>query len=292
MQFRLKKFEEVVSVKRLANIHYFEFSRKFHGRPDSHPFRELVYIDSGSIMIHADHYTGRMQEKQMIIHEAGESHYLRCVEDSTPNVIVIGFECSCPELDVFSQAPTTLPPGLIHLLTEVVKAGRAVFLPPYDVPYDADMKKRKNYQFGADQMIRLYLELFLVQLIRRWSGDNPASGDAPVEETENLLEIRKYIDDNYCTNIRLNELCVLFRTNKTSLCSHFKEAYGMTVLEYINKLRIRKAKILLREDRKNVTQIAAELGFNTVHYFSQTFKKHTHMTPTEYRASIKSHFDN
>lgn len=292
MQFNLKDFEEVVSVERLANIHYFEFSQKFHGRPDCHPFRELVYIDNGNIMIHADHYTGMLQEKQMIIHEGGESHYLRCDESTPPNVIVIGFACNCPELDYFSYNPVTLTPALIHLLTEVVKAGRAVFLPPYDIPYDEDMKKRESYLFGADQMIRLYLELFLIQLIRRWSVDGPKPVNALVEETDSLLEIRRYIDENYCTNIRLNELCVLFRTNKTSLCSHFKEAYGMTILEYINKLRIRKAKILLREDRKNVTQIAAELGFNTVHYFSQTFKKHAHLTPTEYRASIKAHFDN
>lgn len=292
MQFILKSFEEVVSVKRLANIHYFEFSQKFHGRPDRHPFRELVYVDNGSVMVHADGYTGMMQEKQMIIHEAGESHYLRCVESSTPNVIVIGFECTCPELDRFSDSPVTLPPALIYLLTEVVKNGRSVFQPPYDVPYAENMKKRETFPFGADQLIRLYLEMFLIQLIRRGTTEETELVNASLQSAENLLEIRQYIDANYCTNIRLGELCVLFRTNKTTLCSRFKEAYGVTIMEYVNNLRIRKAKILLREDRKNVTQIAVELGFNTVHYFSQIFKAHTHLTPTEYRASIKAQFEN
>jgi len=291
MQFKLKRFDEVMTVKGLANLHYFEFSNEFHGRTDNHPFRELVFIDNGSIFIHSDHYSGPMTKNQIIIHQANENHYLTCHESDPPNVIVIGFACDCEALNSFSTAPVTLSTPLVHMLTEVVKEGRSVFLPPYDIPYDEDMKKRTNYAFGADQMIRLRLELFLISLVRSYAANELAAADSDYRESENLREIRQYIDTNYSTNIRLEELCVLFHTNKTSLCSNFRAAYGMTILDYINKQRIRKAKILLREGKANVTQIAARTGFNTVHYFSKVFKKYERMTPTEYRLSIKAHFD-
>ena len=291
MQFKLKSFEEVMTVTGLANVHYFEFSNQFHGRTDNHPFRELVFIDNGSIFIHSDHYNGPMSKNQIIIHQANENHFLTCHESAPPNVIVIGFACACEALDRFSFAPVTLSTPLVRMLTEVVKEGRAVFLPPYDIPYDEDMKKRTNYAFGADQMIRLRLELFLINLVRSHTAKERTAADADYRETDSLREIRQYIDTNYSTNIRLEELCVLFHTNKTSLCGNFRAVYGITILDYINKLRIRRAKILLREGKENVTQIAAMTGFNTVHYFSKVFKQYERMPPTEYRRSIKARFD-
>lgn len=291
MPFKLNGFQEVMTVSRLANLHYFEFSRQFHGKTDNHPFRELVFIDNGSIAIHSDHYNGPMSKNQLIIHQPNENHFLTCSESEPPNVIVIGFECDCEALDAFSFSPVTLSTPLIHMLTEVVKEGRTVFLPPYDIPYDEDMKKRTDYPFGADQMIRLRLELFLISLVRSRGTGGSVAVDSSMQESDNLRDIRQYIDTNCCTNIRLDELCVLFHTNKTSLCGSFRASYGTTIGDYINQLRIRKAKILLREDKENVTQIAAKTGFNTVHYFSKVFKKFERMTPTEYRLSIKAHLD-
>ena len=291
MPFKLKSFQEVMTVSRLANLHYFEFSKQFHGKPDNHPFRELVFIDNGTISIHSDHYNGPLSKNQLILHQPNENHFLTCHESEPPNVIVIGFECDCAALDVFAYSPITLSTPLIHMLTEVVKEGRTVFLPPYDIPYDEDMKKRTDYPFGADQMIRLRLELFLISLVRSRGMGNPASVDSGAQEPDSLRDIRQYIDTNCCTNIRLDELCVLFHTNKTSLCGSFRASYGITIGDYINQLRIRKAKILLREGRENVTQIAAVTGFNTVHYFSKVFKKFERMTPTEYRQSIKAQLE-
>jgi len=48
------------------------------------------------------------------------------------------------------------------------------------------------------------------------------------------------------------------------------------------KLKIEHAKILLRESEKNITEISEMLGFQTIHYFSRFFKKHTGGCPREY----------
>ena len=292
MQYVLKDFQEAVNVTRLANIHYFEFSKRFHGRPDSHPFRELVYIDNGRITVESDHYTGELCKDQVIIHKPNENHYLVCTDAKPPNVVVIGFECDCPELDQFAYAPTTLSQSMRLQLSEIIKEGNTVFILPHNIPYQEDMKKRSSFPFGADQMIRLQLELLLIRLIRSKTPEMPVvsqgSGDAPTY----LQDIRQYIDENFCQNIRLEDLCVLFTTNRTTLCNQFRDAYGVTIIDYINQLRIRKAKSLLREEKHNATQIAFELGFNSLHYFSQTFKKYEGITPTEYRATIKARFEN
>ncbi len=51
----------------------------------------------------------------------------------------------CPQLDVFSEIPVTLNSEQQKLLTEVIREGRNVFLPPYDIPNQKYMKKRKEY---------------------------------------------------------------------------------------------------------------------------------------------------
>lgn len=292
MQYVLKDFQEAVNVTRLANIHYFEFSKRFHGKPDCHPFRELVYIDNGRITVVSDHYNGDLCKDQIIIHKPGENHYLVCTDAKAPNVVVIGFECDCPELDQFAYTPTALSQPMRLQLSEIIKEGNTVFALPYNLPYQEDMKKRSSFPFGADQMIRLQLELLLIRLIRSKSSETPivtqVFGDAPTY----LEEIRHYIDENFCQNIRLDDLCVLFTTNRTTLCNQFRDVYGVTIIDYINQLRIRKAKALLREEKHNATQIAFQLGFSSLHYFSQTFKKYEGITPTEYRATIKARFEN
>lgn len=285
MEFKLKKFKQVINVTRIANIHYFEFTKKYHTFKDKHAFRELVYVDSGFIDIDAENYSGILEKNQIIIHKSEETHSLNCVGENAPNVIIIGFECNASELDAFSLKPYTLTPECQKLLTDVIKEGRKVFAAPYDVPYVKDMKKRKDYQFGADQMMKLKLETFFIELVRSLE-DN-------ISHIENqndfkTKEIYSYIVDNYKEKITLDELCFLYGTNKTTLCSSFKNIYGDTIVNFINKKRIKETKKLLRDGRYNLTQISDMVGFSSIHYFSRIFKQYEGISPKEYVNTIKA----
>lgn len=286
MNYKMKRFERALSVESIANIHYFEFMREYHTVFDCHPFRELIYVDSGYIEVKAEGYEGALKNGQVLIHKENEYHSIICPEDNAPNVIIIGFACKAKELDRFSLSATELTAEQRKILTEVLSEGRQVFLPPYDVPNLSDMKKRSEYPYGADQMIKLKLEEFLIKLIRTTEpkcADSVAAGG----ETK-MQEVRRYIDEHFREYIRLDDLCLRYRTNKTTLCASFKEENGMTVIGYINHLRIKESKKLLREGNYNLTQISSMVGFSTVHYFSRTFKQHEKHSPTEYMKSIKS----
>ena len=132
MQFKLQSFDTPLTVSRIANIHYFEFTNKYHTRKDKHEFRELVYVDNSSVFVDSEHYYGELKKNQLIIHQASEVHSLTCPEDEPANVIIIGFECKEEILDRFSDNPVTLTADLQKALTEIIKEGRSVFLPPYD----------------------------------------------------------------------------------------------------------------------------------------------------------------
>lgn len=275
-----------MAVNRIANIHYFEFTREFHTKKDTHEFRELIYVDSGYIEVEAEEYVGTIKEGELIIHRENETHSISCPLDDAPNVIIIGFECKSPHLDQFAYSPAVLSAELQRLLTDIIKEGRNVFMPPYDVPNLKDMKKRRDYPFGADQLIQIKLEAFLIELVR--SRDTAESVDSVAVGDAKMQEVLHYIEENYKEKISLDELCFLYGTNKTSLCNGFRESYGCTIINYINKLKIREAKRMLREGKYNLTQISSAVGFSSIHYFSRIFKQYENQSPSSYINSIKS----
>ena len=295
MEFVLKKFKEELIVEQLANIHYFEFTPSYHTAGDRHEFCELLYVDRGSIRIVSDHYTGDLCKNQLILHGENQRHALVCDENIAPNIIIIGFECHSKLIDRLTYSPLLLSDELQVMLAEIIKEARLVYMPPYDVPNAKDMKKRADFPLGADQLIKDYLQIFLLKCLRLQGTmeevPSPNAEDGSASELPQIYEIKRYIDDNYCHKINVEELCFLFHTNKTSLSREFKLLFGTTIIDYVNTLRIKHAKSMLREGGHTLTEISDELGLSSVHYLSALFKKYVHTTPTEYLHSIKKNLE-
>ncbi len=288
MDFKLQKCKIQMNVTRIANIHYFEFTNEYHTEIDAHNFCELIYVDKGTLSVRADNFCGDLLVNQLIIHRPDEVHSLSTSDAVAPNVIIIGFECESDALIPFSKAPVTLSTEHAKALARVMAEGMSIYEPPYDIPNTTYMKKRKDFPFGADQMIKIGLESFLITLVRDFCQSEKTA--EPVHDTSlgNIQAIHQYITENYNTKISLDNLCFLFGTNKTTLCKSFRQEYGTTILNYINSLKVREAKALLRKNQLSATQIAETLGYESIHYFCRQFKKATGQSPTEYTKSIKS----
>ena len=280
MKYVSKKLSESISVTGIVNLHFFEFDNEFITEGERHPFYELVYVNSGKLYISSEDYTGCLAREQMIIHRAGDEHSLRCGSDDEPTVIIIGFECTSGDIDIFSKAPTLLDDAEIKKLAEIVKEGRNVFMPPYNTPV-YDMKKRRDQPFGSEQVLKILLEYFLLQLVRKYRyNENPdEAGDAPSA----INEVIKYVSDNYLEKITIDELAFLFRTNRATLCKEFKRTTGKTLVEFINDKKFEKAKRKILSSDATFTKIAEEMNFESIHYFTRFFKKMSGMTPKEFR---------
>lgn len=293
MGYVLRSFKSDLKVTKLANVHYFEFTPNYHTVDDSHPFCELVYVDKGNIRISSDHYTGGLYQNQMILHGANQTHSLTCNEATAPNIIIIGFECDSSALDDLTRAPVTLTEELQKTMAEIIKEARTVYLPPYNVPNLKNMKKRKEFAFGADQLIKNYLQVLLIKCLRL-AWDRKHTEHTPKRATENNLpiyEIKGYLDENFRQKITLEELCFLFNTNKTTLSVKFKQAFGKSIVEYLNDLRIHYTKCALRDGEQTLTQIAYSMNMSSVHYLTALFKKHVGLTPTEYQRNVLPSYD-
>ncbi len=280
MEYIMKKLNSAINVTGIVNLHFFEFKRDFSTRNEHHPFYELLFVNTGRIHVSSDDYTGYVSKNQMLIHRANADHALSSTSEGEPSVIIIGFGCDSDKIDSFSHAPLSLSESSIKKLAEIVKEGRNVFTPPYNIPV-YDMKKKRDQLFASEQMLRILLEYFLIKLIREHNfNENAEEGN---ESPLVINEIIAYVNDNFLEKITIDELAFLFKTNRATLCKQFKKNTGMTVIEFINGKKFDLAKTKISGTADTFTKIAEELNFESIHYFTRFFKKMSGMTPKEFR---------
>ncbi len=285
MEFKIHELNNVLNVSGIVNLHFFEFPENYSTKDDNHPFSELIFVNTGSVHISSTSYTGPLEKGEMIIHKPNEVHSLRCQKKSCPSVVIIGFTCTSEKLSTFANKPFALNDGEISKLAELAKEGRNVFAPPYNKSV-YNMKKKEKKPYGSEQILKILFEGFLISLIRRYSPKGTPI-DAPVEQSFAVGEVIRYLGENFLEKITIDNLAFLFRTNRSSLCREFKNATGKTIIEYINSKKIELAKEQIANSDKSFTQIAEDLHFESIHYFSRFFTQRTGVTPSEYRVKNK-----
>jgi len=72
----------------------------------------------------------------------------------------------------------------------------------------------------------------------------------------------------------------------SSLRRVFKEAFGCSPMSYLQKLRLKKAMLLLADPSKSISEVAYEVGFNGSGYFSRVFKEETGESPGDFRTRV------
>ncbi len=92
-----------------------------------------------------------------------------------------------------------------------------------------------------------------------------------------------YIDEHYQESIRLEDVAAYVGLNPSYFSSIFKRELKISFSNYLTQKRIEEACNLLQASNHSLSDIAAEAGFENQSYFSQSFRKHTGMSPKEYR---------
>lgn len=104
-----------------------------------------------------------------------------------------------------------------------------------------------------------------------------------------IANIRKYIEENYANpDLSLNHISDKFAINGKYASQLFKEAFGMKFVEFLVTLRMERAKELLVQTDKSITDISTEVGYVHAISFGRTFKKVVGVTPGDFRKCMGS----
>ena len=282
------KLVDTLTVKKIVTLHYFELGKGFRHRGESHDFWEMVYCDKGNMVAITEGTPIELHAGECLFHQPNEFHIHASAENDAPNIFGITFVCTDSGMDFFRNFKTTVPVKLRELISNILEEGKATFL-PHNNPDDNMLQKRGDAILGGEQMIRIYLEQFLILLMRSKNSQSNPQVFATRESLENSIAShmqKQIMQSGYQDTVGIEELSQAMGYSKTYLSRIFKTACHCTVSEYTARLKIEEAKRLIREEQQNFSQIAEYLHFPNPYYLSRVFKKVTGMSPSEYRNSI------
>ena len=105
--------------------------------------------------------------------------------------------------------------------------------------------------------------------------------------TANLLtnQILQYIHGNYSEQTDLSLLAERLHASPSHLARTFKKYMNISIVSYINKIRIDKAKVMLEDQSVSIQEVASGIGYESLNNFYKYFKAMTGLTPAAYRQS-------
>ncbi|UJF34920.1 response regulator [Paenibacillus hexagrammi] len=127
--------------------------------------------------------------------------------------------------------------------------------------------------------------------------DVHAAAAAKLTELQQILEERgssslsalasrviKYIHQHYMEDdLSVQEMSEVLQLTSSHMIAAFKDSTGKTIKQYVTEYRMEKAKDILKTNRYKVSDVASRVGFKDGEYFAKIFRKHTGMTPSEFR---------
>ncbi len=294
MNYKSLHLNDVLTIENIYSIHYFEYMSDFSFPGETHDFWEFLCVDKGEVNVFADEMFHSLKKGDIIFHRPNEFHNVKSNGMIAPNLVVISFSCSSPAMLFFEKKVLQISEPERLLLGQIIQEARYAFKGRLDDPYQKELIRSENPRFAGEQLIKLYLQQFLLQMIRHYmvhtSPLTPPLAKSVKQKADGELfsQILEYMEVHVNENLSVAQICKSKSIGRSQLQKLFRSRSGYGAIEYFSRLKIDFAKQMIRERHYNFTQIADALGFSSIHYFSRQFKQITGMTPSEYASSIKA----
>jgi AraC-like DNA-binding protein len=141
------------------------------------------------------------------------------------------------------------------------------------VPQGEYQAKVRLLQFFADQLGALANQIMLQR-------ENA--------EPEQITRARRFIEANFQEEISLTTVAQQAGMSSFYFCKTFKKVTGLNYTKYVTRVRVEKAMHLLLNPKYRISEIAYEVGFQSLAHFNRAFRSVACETPTEYRSHLSS----
>ncbi len=156
---------------------------------------------------------------------------------------------------------------------------------------DVDLKKLEE-QYYHLRVLSPEQYLSTVELLRIFSKHLSFSADSLVvdEKTQQnpaIERARKFIQDHSDDDLFLDDVSKVVNMSATYFCEMFKKCTGYNFSDYVARIRIEKAKNLLRNSDLRISEVAFKVGFSSLPHFNRVFRKLVTRSPRDYRTQTR-----
>lgn len=278
----VKTYRKEIGQEQLRMMHITPRNDQLH----RHVFFELVYILSGTATHHLGDETARLQAGDYFIIDTGSIHCYRDVE----NFEII----NCLFLPEYIDRALADCPSLSSLLSnQVLRFGLPVDIQTADrIFHDGSgavgqIIKTMEQEYAAKgtgymELLRCYLTQILVCAVR--ASEEAERFRTPHKVTTQAVE---HLRRHYTEPLSLNELSRKLNYSPQYISSLFHKETGMSLQEFLQRLRVEEACRLMEQDAQPLSQVAQKVGYADVKHFSRVFRRIKGLSPRAFRTGLK-----
>ena len=322
MAYVATKLRKVIEIDSIITIHYFEYMKDFVFSGEFHDFWEFLYVDKGAVDVYAGDKWLTVKQGEIIFHKPNEFHALKSVGKASPNLVVASFKSKSELIKLFEGKKYALNKDEKVVLSSYINQAKNILKTPLNIPSVEQVLLKPDLKIGEEQILQSMLEYFLILNLQNHieAGETEVNNTKDKEEeielsslsTEDsiskkslnyfnmsvgmkgmdkeklLVEVIRYMEFHICDRLSIGEICSKFGMSKSYLHNLFYKAKGCGAIDYFNKLKLGRAKTIIREGNMSFTEISIFLSYGSLSYFSKAFRKLENMSPMEYAASVKN----
>ena len=257
---------------KLLNVASSRYGGDWHSVPHTHNHTELFFIVSGKGQFIIQDQIFPVDVNNLVIINPNVAHTEDSLNAQPLEYIVLGIEG-------------------IELATSENSNGQFCILDHFESLEISScirniLREMELKNTGYEDICQAYMEILIIRLMRSTSLSVQSEPQA-ISGNRQCAAVRRYIDLHFKEPLTLEQLADDAHMNKYYLSHAFKREYGVSPINYMITRRVEESKYLLAETDLPMSQISQLLGFSSLSYFSQVFRRSQNISPMEYRKNTR-----
>lgn len=249
--------------------------------PHMHREFEVCMVLSGTVTIYVGRKMESFQKGDIILFNPYQAHELHSLTEKSMLLsiqVAVSFckrvypEISCLKFDDIAVSQETIKKEELRRLRQLFLDMSTTYL-----------KKETNYEFFC--MSNLY-EIFGILLnTQPWHIISERENTEQYNKGKRLNRITDYIETHFTEKVLLSDIAAMENLSMQYLSHFVKEMLGMSFQRYVALMRFERARKMVEQTNKSLTEICMECGFSDYRYLNKIYQEQLGYTPIEYRNS-------
>jgi AraC-like DNA-binding protein len=273
LKFPVETFDAVIENSGLLFMHW-------------HPDLEISYKIEGSATYIINGYHELVEAGDLIIINPKQVHQAIVTSEAPlkSEVIIMNYNFIKSQMMDIVNEDVIIP--LIktkYLFHNVIKDKEVISL--FHEIRNELLQKTVRYQLRVKKLMFALIDMLFEKGL--YHENKAYKRKNEIDSNDTTRHVIELIHSKYNTQITLDKIANSVQVSKFHLCKLFKSTTGTTINTYLNNYRISQSTQLLKDTKKNVTEIAYDVGFNNPSYFIKKFKEIKGITPNQYKNTSK-----